>query len=113
MFGALRAGLVVVNTNPLYTATELEHQLADSGAKAIVILENFAHVLEKVLPKTEIKHVLVTGVGDLLGFPRGFIVNMVLRHVRKQVAALEHPQSPALQRRAGDRAWAAVGTRRP
>jgi long-chain acyl-CoA synthetase len=85
MFGALRAGLVIVNTNPLYTAHELEHQLTDSGAKAIVILENFAHVLESVGPKTDIKRVLVTGVGDLLGFPRGFIVNMVLRHVRKQV----------------------------
>ena len=85
MFGALRAGLVIVNTNPLYTAHELEHQLKDSGAKAIVILENFAHVLQSVLPKTDVKRVLVTGVGDLLGFPRGFIVNMVLRHVRKQV----------------------------
>ena len=93
LFGALRAGLVVVNTNPLYTAIELGHQLADSGAKAIVILENFAHVLETVLPKTEIKHVLVTGVGDLLGFPRGFIVNMVLRHVRKQVAAWNIPKA--------------------
>ena len=85
MFGALRAGLTIVNTNPLYTAHELEHQLKDSGAKAIVILENFAHVLEVVGPKTDIKCVLVTGVGDLLGFPRGFIVNTVLRHVRKQV----------------------------
>ena len=85
MFGALRAGLVIVNTNPLYTAHELEHQLRDSGAKAIVILENFVHVLQSVLPRTDIKRVLVTGVGDLLGFPRGFIVNMVLRHVRKQV----------------------------
>ena len=85
MFGALRAGIVIVNTNPLYTPHELEHQLKDSGAKVIVILENFAHVLEQVLPRTDIKKVLVTGVGDLLGFPRGFIVNMVLRHVRKQV----------------------------
>ena len=93
LFGALRSGLVIVNTNPLYTAHELEHQLTDSGAKAIVILENFAHVLEKVLPKTDVKHVLVTGVGDLLGFPRGFIVNTVLRHVRKQVAPWNIPRA--------------------
>jgi long-chain acyl-CoA synthetase len=85
LFGALRAGMVVVNTNPLYTARELEHQLADSGAKAIVILENFAHVLESVLPSTHVKKVVLTSVGDLLGFPRGPIVNFVLRHVRKQV----------------------------
>src|ERR1700690_117959 len=85
LFGALRAGMVVVNTNPLYTARELEHQLADSGAKAIVILENFAHVLESVLPATHVKKVLVTSVGEMLGFPRGPIVNFVLRHVRKQV----------------------------
>jgi long-chain acyl-CoA synthetase len=91
MFGALRAGLVIVNANPLYTAHELEHQLKDSGAKAIVILENFAHVLQQVLPKTDVKKVLVTGVGDLLGFPRGFIVNMVLRHVRKQVPPWNMP----------------------
>jgi len=85
LFGALRAGMVVVNTNPMYTARELEHQLADSGAKAIVILENFAHVLESVLPATHVKKVVVTSVGEMLGFPRGPIVNFVLRHVRKQV----------------------------
>jgi long-chain acyl-CoA synthetase len=83
----LRAGMVVVNTNPLYTPRELEHQLKDSGAKAIVIVENFAHVLQEVLPRTDLKNVLVTGVGDLLGVPKGFIVNFVLRHVRKQVPA--------------------------
>jgi long-chain acyl-CoA synthetase len=93
LFGALRAGLVIVNTNPLYTAHELEHQLKDSGAKAIVILENFAHVLQQVLPRTEVKHVLVTGVGDLLGFPKGLIVNLVLRHVRKQVPPWNIPKS--------------------
>jgi len=85
LFGVLRAGMVVVNTNPLYTARELEYQLADSGAKAIVILENFAHVLAAVLPRTGVKRVLVTGVGDLLDFPRGALVNFVLRRVRKQV----------------------------
>ena len=91
LFGALRAGMVVVNTNPLYTARELEHQLKDSGAKAIVIVENFAHVLQQVLPHTYLKKVLVTGVGDLLGFPRGMIVNFVLRHVRKQVPTWNMP----------------------
>ncbi len=85
MFGALRCGIVVVNTNPLYTATELQHQLADSGATAIVVLENFAHVLERVLPNTKIKRVVVASVGELLGFPRGAIVNYVVRHARKQV----------------------------
>jgi long-chain acyl-CoA synthetase len=91
LFGVLRAGMVVVNTNPLYTARELEHQLKDSGAKAIVILENFAHVLQQVLPHTELKKVLVTRIGDLLGVPRGFIVNFVLRHVRKQIPQWSMP----------------------
>ncbi len=87
LFGALRAGMVVVNTNPLYTARELEHQLCDSGATAIVILENFAHVLQQVLPRTQVKTVLVTGVGDLLRKPRGWLVNFVLRHIRRKVPA--------------------------
>lgn len=85
LFGALRAGLTVVNTNPLYTAPELQYQLSDSGATAIVVLENFAHVVEKVLPNTQLKRVLVTGVGDYLGFPKSLIVNYVVRRVRKQV----------------------------
>jgi long-chain acyl-CoA synthetase len=91
--GVLRAGLVVVNCNPLYTPRELEHQLKDSGAKAIVIVENFAHVLQQVLPRTDLKQVLVTGVGDMLSVPKGFIVNFVLRHVRKQVPAWSIPGS--------------------
>jgi long-chain acyl-CoA synthetase len=91
LFGVLRAGMVVVNTNPLYTARELEHQLKDSGAKAIVIVENFVHVLQQVLPHTELKKVLVTRIGDLLGVPRGFIVNFVLRYVRKQIPAWSMP----------------------
>jgi long-chain acyl-CoA synthetase len=93
LFGALRAGLAVVNTNPLYTPRELEHQLKDSGAKAIVIVENFAHVLQQVLPRTDLKCVLVTGVGDLLGMPKGFLVNFALRHVRKQVPPWKMPGS--------------------
>jgi long-chain acyl-CoA synthetase len=85
MLGALRAGLVVVNTNPLYTADELRHQINDSGAVAIVVLENFCHVVQAVLADTPLKHVVVTGVGDLLAFPKGAIVNFVLRHVQKKV----------------------------
>jgi long-chain acyl-CoA synthetase len=91
LFGVLRAGMVVVNTNPLYTARELEHQLKDSGAKCIVIVENFAHVLQQVLPRTGLKKVLVTGIGDLLGMAKGLLVNFVLRHVRKQIPAWNIP----------------------
>jgi long-chain acyl-CoA synthetase len=93
VFGVLRAGMVVVNTNPLYTARELEHQLKDSGAKCIVILENFAHVLQQVLPRCALKQVLVTRVGDLLGLTRGLMVNFVLQHVRKQVPPWSMPGS--------------------
>jgi long-chain acyl-CoA synthetase len=93
LFGALRAGLTVVNTNPLYTAPELEHQLSDAGATGILVLENFAHVLEKVLPRTNLKRVLVTAVGDFLGFPKSLIVNFVVRHVRKQVPPWNIPQA--------------------
>jgi long-chain acyl-CoA synthetase len=85
MFAAMRSGLAVVNTNPLYTVPELEHQLVDSGATAILVLENFAHVVAKVLPRTNLKHVFVTSVGDLLGFPKSAIVNYVVRKRRKQV----------------------------
>ena len=85
IFGVLRAGIVVVNTNPLYTARELEHQLKDSGAKAILVLENFAHVLQDVVSHTDVKKVLVTAVGDMLGAPKSWIVNFVVRHKRKQV----------------------------
>jgi long-chain acyl-CoA synthetase len=85
IFGVLRAGMVVVNTNPLYTARELEHQLKDSGAKAIVVLENFAHVLQEVITYTAVQKVLVTAVGDMLGAPKSWIVNYVVRHKRKQV----------------------------
>jgi long-chain acyl-CoA synthetase len=91
LFGVLRAGMVVVNTNPLYTARELEHQLMDSGAKAIVIVENFMHVLQQVLPRTDLKRVLVTRIGDLLGVPRGAIVNFVLKYVRKQIPEWKMP----------------------
>jgi len=85
MCGAFRAGLVVVNVNPLYTARELKHQLQDSGAKCIVILENFAHILEEVIDDTDVEQVITTGVGDLLKFPKNLLVNFVLRHVRREV----------------------------
>ena len=87
MIGAFRAGLVVVNVNPLYTARELEHQLKDSGAKAVVIFENFAHILEEVVAETDVEHVVTTGIGDMLKFPKGAIANFVLRYVRKDVPA--------------------------
>jgi long-chain acyl-CoA synthetase len=83
--GAFRAGLTIVNTNPLYTPRELEHQLRDSGARAIVILENFAPTLDKVLHDTGLDTVIVSGAGDLLGFPKSVIANFVVRHVRKLV----------------------------
>ena len=91
MCGAFRAGLVVVNVNPLYTARELEHQLADSGAKCIVILENFAHTLQEVIGKTKIQNVVTTGLGDLLNFPMNILTNLVMRHVRKSVPAFDLP----------------------
>jgi long-chain acyl-CoA synthetase len=85
LYGALRAGLTVVNTNPLYTARELEHQLTDSGAKAILILENFAHTLTEIIAHTSLETVIVTAVGDQLSWPKSSIVNTVVRYVRKQV----------------------------
>jgi long-chain acyl-CoA synthetase len=85
LFGALRAGTIVVNINPLYTARELEHQLKDSGAEVIVVLENFAHVLEKVLANTAVKHVVTTQVGDLLTLPRRLMVNFIVKRVKKMV----------------------------
>ncbi|HET7650287.1 MAG TPA: long-chain-fatty-acid--CoA ligase [Gammaproteobacteria bacterium] len=85
LFGILRAGMVAVNVNPLYTSHELEHQLTDSGARAIVILENFATTLQQVVGKTGVQHVIVTAIGDLLGFPKRPIVNFVVRRVKKMV----------------------------
>lgn len=81
----LRAGFVVVNVNPLYTARELEHQLKDSGAEAIVVLENFAHVLQEVLPRTAVRHIVVASVGDLLGFWKGRWLSFAVRHLKKAV----------------------------
>jgi long-chain acyl-CoA synthetase len=85
IFGVLRAGLTVVNTNPMYTARELKHQLVDSGASAIVVLDNFAATLAEVLKETSVRQVITTGVGDMLAFPRGALVNFVLKHVKKAI----------------------------
>ena len=82
-----RAGLIAVNVNPLYTARELEHQLKDSGAEAVIVLENFASTLQAAIAGTPVKHVVVGSLGDLLGFPKGLIVNFVLRTVRKMIPA--------------------------
>ena len=97
VFGILRAGLVVVNCNPLYTPRELEHQLKDSGAKAILIVENFANTLEKVIGKTDIKHVITTQLGDLLGFPKALIANYVIKHKKKLVPPWNLPDSVTLK----------------
>ncbi|SFI61663.1 long-chain fatty acid--CoA ligase [Bradyrhizobium sp. cf659] len=88
----LRAGFAVVNVNPLYTPRELEHQLKDSGAEAVIVLENFAHTVEQVIAKTSVKHVIVASMGDLLGF-KGVIVNLVVRRVKKMVPAWSLPGS--------------------
>ena len=89
IFAILRAGLVVVNTNPLYTTRELKHQMNDSGAKAIIIVENFAHVLQEVIADTKVEHVITTKMGDLLSPLKGFIINAVVKHVKKMVPAFK------------------------
>ena len=91
MLGALRAGYTVVNCNPLYTPRELEHQLKDSGTETIVILENFAHTLEQVINKTAVKNVVMARLGDMLGVPKGSIVNFVVKYVKKMVPAWSLP----------------------
>ncbi|MBT8094480.1 MAG: AMP-binding protein [Gammaproteobacteria bacterium] len=98
MCGIFRAGLVVVNVNPLYTARELRHQLKDSGAKCVVILENFAHILEGVIDDTDVDHVVTTGVGDLLGFPKSALTNFVLRRVKKVVPSYHFANSTTFGR---------------
>ncbi len=97
LFGALRAGYTVVNCNPLYTEREIEHQLKDSGTETIVIVENFANVLAKALPRTPVKHVITTQLGDMLGFPKRAIVNLVVKHVKKMVPAWDIPGSVELR----------------
>jgi len=96
--GIFRAGLVVVNVNPLYTARELEHQLSDSGARCIIVLENFATTLQQVIGNTRIEHVITTGIGDLLGWPKSWITNFVLRNVKKVVPPWTLPGSVHFRR---------------
>ncbi len=93
LFGALLAGLTVVNVNPLYTARELEHQLKDSEAKAMLIIENFAQTLEKVVANTPVKHVILTSLGDRLGLVKGTVVNCVVKYVKKMVPAFNLPDA--------------------
>jgi len=93
LFGALRAGLIAVNVNPLYTARELEHQLKDADVKAIVIFANSAHVLEKIVKNTPVKHIMVTQIGDMLKFPKNYIVNFVIKKVKKMVPAYSLPNT--------------------
>ena len=92
LFGILRAGCTVVNVNPLYTARELEHQLADSGAEMIVVVENFAHTVQEVLGKTKVRQVIVTSIGELLGF-KGIVVDLALRHVKKMIPEWKMPEA--------------------
>jgi len=98
MCGIFRAGLVVVNVNPLYTARELKHQLQDSGARCVVILENFAHILEDVIADTEVDHVVTTGLGDLLSWPRSTVTNLVMRRVKKAVPKYRFANSTPFKR---------------
>jgi long-chain acyl-CoA synthetase len=91
LFGCLRAGVVIVNTNPLYTPREMRHQFSDAGVKAIVICENFAHNLQQVLPDTGIKTIIVTSIGELLGFPKGLVTNFVVRKIKRMVPRFDLP----------------------
>ncbi len=93
LFGALLAGLTVVNVNPLYTKRELEHQLKDSGAKAMLIIENFAQTLEKIVNRTPVEHVIMTSLGDRLGLVKGVVVNAVVKYVKKMVPAFKLPDA--------------------
>ena len=111
MVGAIRAGLVIVNTNPLYTSREMHHQFADSGAKAIVILANFAANLQKIIGETQIQHVVVTEIGDLLGFPKKILVNSVVKYIKKMVPSYNLPKAVSINKALS--LGAAMGYKRP
>jgi long-chain acyl-CoA synthetase len=98
MFGALRSGYTVVNCNPLYSPRELEYQLNDSGAEAIVVVENFAHVLAEVVERTKVKHVITTQLGDLLHFPKRHVVNFVVKYIKRLVPAQQPSGAVSLRR---------------
>ena len=93
LFGALRSGLVVVNTNPLYTPDEMLHQFKDSGCKAIFILSNFASNLEKIIDQTSIKHVIISDLGDMLGGLKGLVVNFAVKYIKKMVPSYNLPSA--------------------
>ena len=93
IFGALKAGLVIVNTNPLYTEREMKHQFNDSGASCILVLANFAHLVQAILPQTKLRHIIVTELGDMLDFPKRLIVNTVVKTVKKMVPAYSLPEA--------------------
>src|SRR3546814_20190307 len=99
IFGVLRAGMTVVHTNQMYTARELTHQLVDSGASAIVVLDNFAHTVAAVLPGTSVKKVLRTSVADLLQFPKGAIVHILQIPDQKKITPSKTQERPSLRRR--------------
>ena len=111
LFGALKAGLVVVNTNPLYTDREMKHQFNDAGCTAVVIVANFAHNLQKILHETSVRHVIVTELGDMLGFPKSLIVNNVVRYVKKMVPDFSLPEAIPFQqvlKRGAELTWTRV-----
>ncbi len=93
IFGVLRAGLIVVNTNPLYTVRELRHQLKDSGAKAIIVVENFASTVQKVVADTDVEHIIVTKMGDMLDFPKSMVINLVVKYLKKMVPNFSLPNA--------------------
>ncbi|ABK48615.1 MULTISPECIES: long-chain-fatty-acid--CoA ligase FadD [Shewanella] len=97
LFGILRAGMVVVNVNPLYTPRELKHQLVDSGAKAIVVVSNFARTLEEVVDQTPVKSVIITGLGDLLSAPKRTLVNFVVKYIKKLVPKYDLPHALSMR----------------
>ena len=95
VFGAMRAGLIIVNTNPLYTAREMEHQFKDAGCKALVTLANFGHLVQEVLPRTGIRYLIVSEIGDMLPLPKRLLVNSVVKYVKKMVPAYHLPEAIA------------------
>lgn len=105
MFGVLRAGLTAVNVNPMYTPRELEHQLKDSGAKAIIILENFANTLEEVMDRVPVQTVITTQIGDMLNFPKSLIINLVVKYVKKMVPRWNIPGAIPFKRALSDGKW--------
>ena len=98
MFAILRAGLIAVNVNPLYTAPELVHQVNDAGVETIIVLSNFAHTVQKALPETQLKNILVTDIGDLFPQPKAFFINFVVKHIKKKVPAWLIPGSVPLKK---------------